>query len=138
MLEVTMVIGLSAVLTTVGLFWLLSLGRQCGAGLDALASEAAWDNAARVLTQDGHASTQIRVAENALSLDLVSGDSYTYLVNAEGQLVRVGEGGGTSVLADGFASLECAPERYGFSVQVTMLDGQNHILHVRTIGDMMS
>ncbi len=132
-----MVIGLSAVLTTVGLFWLLSLGRQCRAGLDAMASEAAWDNAARVLSQDGHASSRVRATTNTLSLDLVNGDSYTYLVNAEGQLVRVQEGGGTSVLADGFASLNCAPERYGFSVKVTMLDGHEHTLHVCTIGGVM-
>ncbi|MCL6631634.1 MAG: hypothetical protein K6T63_03300 [Alicyclobacillus herbarius] len=138
LLEVTAAVTLTALLTNAALFWLVTLGTQCQQALTELESDAAWENAARVLTQDGHASCRVEVTDNCLKLGLVNGNSYSYLVNPSGQLVRVQDGGGTSVLGDHIKSLTPHVQPYGFSITLSMQDGSSRSLRVRILGGLMS
>lgn len=51
------------------------------------------------LARDVHAATGVSEQAGQLKVQLANGDSYRYLRNPAGQLVRIGDEGGTSVLA---------------------------------------
>jgi prepilin-type N-terminal cleavage/methylation domain-containing protein len=138
LVEVVVAVSLAAVLATTMLPWFVDTWMQYRRHLLALESEAAWENIDRLLREDAHASTRATVDVGAFRLLLADGTSYSYLVNAQGQLVRVRLGGGTTVVADEVARMDVHTESGGFSLTVRMADGTSHTLRVCTLGGMMS
>jgi len=59
----------------------------------------------RTWSQDIHSSVVVNLSASTVALTLVDGTQFRYWVNTDGQLVRVQNGGGTSVLAVGVKSI---------------------------------
>lgn len=77
----------------------------------------------RMLASDIHTAVQCTDAANRLVVTTYNGSSFQYWLNASGQLVRVGQTGGTAVLSANIQSWHVTVDRGMISVTVAWQDG---------------
>jgi hypothetical protein len=99
LLEVVVSLALSSILVVV----LIRMAFGIWTGTDAVRRQGeSWamsDSVERMLGDDCHSASRASVSGGNLYITRMDGQSFRYLVNSSGQLVRIGQTGGTSVVA---------------------------------------
>lgn len=105
MLEVALSILLMAVVATTTLRVSVSMWQASNRWLQVLETEAMSVNLQRALAQDVHGAATVQVVYGQLVLSTLSGTVYRYALNTNQQYVRIRNGGGTAVMAEGIATV---------------------------------
>lgn len=98
---------------------------------------AMFNSAQRIVREDVHAATSIGTIGEQLVLSTAGGIAYRYFVNAEGQYVRVQNGGGTTILAAGVRAVQVSSDAGTADLLVTFQSGQRYEIYVSSLVAVM-
>jgi len=122
-LEVAISILLMAVVTTTTLRVSLSMWQASNRWLQILETDTMSANFQRVLAQDVHGAARVEVISGQLVLTTLTGTLYRYALNGSRQYVRIRNGGGTSVIAEGISSVMVGTEPVAVDFHVVFQSG---------------
>ena len=94
-----------AVVATTTLRVSVSMWHASNQWLQVLETDAMSANLQRALAQDVHGAASVQVVYGQLVLSTLGGTVYRYALNANQQFVRIRNGGGTAVIAEGISSV---------------------------------
>lgn len=92
----------------------------------------------RTWIQDIHSAVSVGIYDSTMDLSVTNGTEYRYWVNADGQLVRVQLGGGTTVMAVGVASMKPEFKNGEVICLVTFLNGYQQLVSGTPLNTLVS
>ena len=134
-LEATIALFSTALLLTATMRVLVGAWIGCDAVTAKLETDSAWLQVERVMETDLDGARSATTANGGLDVTLPNNTQYRYLVNANQELIRVEQNGGTAVIATGVISFRATSNSGLVHVLVVFENGVSKELTAAPLGE---